>query len=876
MRISDAAAPVCRFLSLWRGTVVCTLLFCLVLFPGISVGGEEMKVPSAAAILHDLKCFRELGSVLYIAAHPDDENTELLTYLARGRCCRTGYLSLTRGDGGQNVLGSDLGARLGVARTQELLAARRMDGAQQFFTRAIDFGFSKSYKDTLNTWDKQEVLSDIVRVIRKFRPDVLITRFSLSPGGTHGQHTASAILALEAFKVAGDPKAFPEQGLAPWQPKRIFWNVSIFQRDKASGLNPMKIDISGKDPVSGEDFTDIASKSRAMHKTQGLGSFRVPGATGGARMESFQILDGEPASTDILEGIDTTWNRIPGAAVIGKEVGEVITQFKAGDPSASVPALLKLRKDLRQLNTNTPVLTEKQALLDRILKDCLGLQVETTVSQHEVVPGDSMKLRHAAITKSAFPIRWTAVRYPSLNKTENKAAELKLNEATYWDSIEALPKSTPLSQAWWLRCEGTEGMYRTDEPYMIGEPENPPDFPIENVFEVDGQSLVIPDEPIQITTDSAGKELHRHLDVIPPASLKFASSIALLRPGESRTIPLELVAARANTAGVAKLQVPPEWKVTPAEQSFHLSQVGQQLQLKFILIAPAPPAHKEKEHTRSHNVDTEAADASISASKNAPSGAGIATILACVEIHGSKYCSQKESLNYTHFPPQLLQFPATLKAVCVDLKTRGHVVGYLPGAGDNLQECLKEMGYSVQLLDDATLTAEKLKDLDAVVIGVRAFNVRENISKALPALFDYVHNGGIVIAQYNRPDSLKADKLAPYDMHISGDRVTDRKSTAFFLAPEHPVLNKPNKITSADFDGWVQERAIYCPNQWDEHFTPVVAFNDPGEAPCRGCLLAAPYGKGYYIYTGLVFFRELPAGVPGAYRLFANLLSLNK
>ena len=285
-----------------------------------------MKLDSPSAILHELESFRQMGSVLYIAAHPDDENTELLAYLARGRDYRTAYLSLTRGDGGQNVLGPEFGEKLGVARTQELLAARQIDGAQQFFSRAIDFGFSKSSSETLSIWNKQEVLSDIVRVIREFRPDVLITRFSPIPGGTHGHHTASATLAMEAFKLAGDPKAFPEQGLAPWQPKRIFWNVGRFQLDKVSGA-PLKIDAGGKDPVSGRGLHRHCSKSRSMHKTQGFDKFQFPGAHGGERLESFVLLDGAPADKDILEGVDTTWNRVAGGEEIGKAADELIAHF---------------------------------------------------------------------------------------------------------------------------------------------------------------------------------------------------------------------------------------------------------------------------------------------------------------------------------------------------------------------------------------------------------------------------------------------------------------------------------------------------------------------------------------------------------------------
>jgi LmbE family N-acetylglucosaminyl deacetylase len=801
---------------------------------------------SSQAILHDLQSFRQMGSVLYVAAHPDDENSELIGYLARGRDYRTAYLSLTRGDGGQNVLGPEFGEKLGVARTQELLAARRVDGARQYFSRAVDFGFSKDYRETLNIWDKQGVLSDMVRVIRTFRPDVLITRFSTTPGGTHGHHTASAILAVEAFKLAGDPSAFPDQlgELKAWQPTRILWNGSNFERNKAGGTNQISMNDGGKDPVTGEPFSDIAGRSRSMHKTQGFGAFRSRGESGGPRTERFQLLDGLPVTNDIMDGIDTTWNRVPGGAEIGKLADAVIAHFDLQNPSASVPALLELRGQLATVATGDSVVAEKRAQLDRILQACLGLAVETTISRAEVVPGEKMELRQSAVVRSSVPVRWVAVRYLAPKRDIKQGVDLRPNEARSWDSTQTLPVGAPLSQPYWLREEGTPGMFRVDDPSLIGRPENPPVFPIEQVFEVGGQTLVIPDEPVQITTNLANEKVRRHLDVIPPVSIHFISEIALLTPGTSRPVEVEITASRADATGTLQLEAPSDWKVSPAQQSFHLATVGERSRFAFTITAPPQ--------------------------------SGAAKIIASVEIDGARFHNQREEISYPHIPRQLLQPTASLKAISLDLAIRGQTVGYLPGAGDSVAENLRQMGYHVTMLDDKNLTPEKLRGLDAVVIGVRAFNVRTNLASQMPALFAYVENGGTVLAQYNRPDGLKTDKLAPYDLHLSGDRVTDETAAVTFLAPDNPVLNTPNKITEADFAGWVQERGIYFPNRWDDHFTTILACHDPGESPLKGSLLVAQYGKGYFVYTGLVFFRELPAGVPGAYRLFANLISLGK
>lgn len=810
-----------------------------------------MKSDSPQSILHQLESFRQMGSVLYIAAHPDDENTELLAYLARGRNYRTAYLSLTRGDGGQNVLSADLGAKLGVARTQELLAARQIDGAQQFFSRAKDYGFSKNYLETMDVWDKQEVLSDIVRVIRTFRPDVLITRFSPSPGGTHGHHTTSTVLAMEAFKLAGDAKAFPEQKLEPWQPKRILWNASIWQKDKVTDQPLYKIDATGNDRVSGESFHSIAGASRAMHKTQGFDTFKMPGGNGEKRLESFQLLDGVPIEKDIMDGVDTSWHRVAGGDAIEKAASDIIAKFDINDPSKSVEAVLELRKQLRKLTAKSEdvVLAEKSDLLDRILRSCLGLTVETTIANSELVPGEKMKMHIAASISSKLPnnlqVRWVDIRFPKLSGADStyKVNQI-LDQPRSVDTTRVLPANTPLTQPYWLTSDGTPGMFHVEDPSLIGTAENSPAFPVYETFEIADQTFVVHDEPLQVSADSLGNHIRRRLDVIPPVSLRFLSDVIVMTPGMTRSLEVEIRASRANSKGKLELEVPSDWKVEPTRHAFNLSAVGETAKFTFSVTAPTQTA--------------------------------AARITASAEIDGERYHNQRQEVSYAHLPRQLLQPPAVMSAVSFELATRGHTIGYLPGAGDTLVENLQQMGYAVKILDDANLSAKDLEGIDAVVLGVRAFNVRNNIAKAMPALFAYVENGGTVVVQYNRHDKLKVDKVAPYDLHISNDRVTDEKAPVTFLAPDNPILNTPNKITSADFDGWVQERGLYFPNQWDEHFTPILAFSDKGELPHAGALLSAQYGKGHYIYTGLGFFRQLPAGVPGAYRLFANMVSLGK
>jgi LmbE family N-acetylglucosaminyl deacetylase len=825
---------------------------------GSSDDGHAAEPPTGPAILQSLRSFATMGSVLYVAAHPDDENTQAITYLARGRGYRTAYLSLTRGDGGQNLLGPQLGEALGVARTQELLAARRLDGGRQYFTRAKDFGYSKNAQETLSVWDRQAILSDIVRVIREFRPDVIITRFSPEPAPTHGHHTASAVLAVEAFRLAGDPAAFPEQlrELRPWQARRIVHNVGL----GAAAANPgagmavagspanvpdgpgvVKVEVGGRDPASGESFASIAARSRGMHKTQGFGIGSSP-LNEGSRIESFVLLAGDATTNDLLDGVDTTWNRVPGGAEIARSIDEEIARFNTQDAAARVPALLAIRRRLAALPAD-PIVSDKREEFDRIIQACLGLEVDTVVDRAEVVPGETLKLRHTAVVRSRIPVRWTAVRYPSAHRAINKAVELRPNQPVVREASQALPASTPLSQPYWLRTEGTAGMFDVDDSSLIGRAENPPTFPLEYVFDVAGETLVVADEP-RPAADPVKPALRRRLEVIAPVSLRFIAGVRLFAPGAARPVMVELTAARARAVGTVQLDAPAGWTVTPASQPFRFAAPGEPARFTFTVTAPARLA-------------------------TVPLGAS-------VEINGRRFNQQRIEVRYDHLPLQLLQPPARARAVSLELATRGHHIGYLPGAGDDVAGALEQMGYEVTSLTGADLTPEKLRGLDTVVVGIRAFNVRKDLAERLPALFAYVEAGGTVVAQYNTLDGLREDWLAPFRLRLSRDRVTDEHAPVTILAPEHPVLTTPNRITAADFEGWVQERGLYFPDQWDDRFTAILAAGDAGEAPLKGGLLAARHGKGYFVYTSLAWFRQLPEAVPGAYRLFANLVSLGK
>jgi LmbE family N-acetylglucosaminyl deacetylase len=777
-----------------------------------------------------------------VAAHPDDENRALLAFLSKSRDFRTGYLSINRGDGGQNEIGPEFDAKLGVIRTQELLAGRRIDGARQFFTRAIDFGYSKSMVETLSIWDHQAVLGDVVRVIRTFRPDVIVSRFApVAQPGNHGHHNASAYLAVEAFKLAGDPKAYPEQiaeGLAPWQPTRIVQD----------GGNGITISISGgnTDPVTGETVQAIATRTSAQHKTQGIGGFggRGGGAGGGNFNAGFTLLDGAPG-TGLMDGIDLTWGRFHhGGQIYGSFADDVIAQFNPQDPAAIVPALLKLKSGLTNVWGDPLLIDEKRQLLDHILQACLGLTVQTVAPAVEIVPGEQLKFHSLAVISSEVPVKLMEVRVPELG-VKKFGVDLKVGEAVSGDMAFPIPKTTPLSQPYWLREESTAGMFRVAETKLIGQPENPPPFMAEYVFEVGGQTLVIPNEPLAL--EAAGKPMRR-LAVISPVSLKFGSGVALFKPAAGKTVEVEITAARVGVSGTLHIESPADWKISPASQSFKIAKAGDKMKLEFNVTAPAQAA------------------------------AG--SFLAVAEIGGQKFSNGRLEIRYDHIPVQLLQSAARLKVVAFDFAIRGKSVGYLPGAGDDTAEDLAQLGYAVTTLTGADLTPEKLRGLDAVVIGVRAFNERTDFAANFPALLAWVEQGGTVIAQYNRPNGLRTQQLGPYPLSIQGQapplRVTDENAPVTFLLPDHPALNVPNKITAADFAGWVQERGAYFASQWDDRYAAPLAMSDPGETQPNSSLLIAKHGNGYYVYTSLAFFRQLPAGVPGAYRLFANLISLGK
>ena len=800
---------------------------------------------NAGAIQLALEKLDVLGRVLYIAAHPDDENTNLMALWANGSLYDAAYLSITRGDGGQNLIGPELRERLGVIRTEELLAARRIDHGNQFFSRAIDFGFSKTAEETMRIWDHDKILSDVVWVVRKFRPDVMVTRFSPEDQLTHGHHTASANLAVEAFSAAGDPNRFPEQlaFVKPWQPTRLVWNTSpFFFSNRNLPFDPTGLTVleaGGYNPLLGKAYTEIAAASLSMHKSQGVGS----PPRRGARKEYFKLLEGQPMRTALFEGIDTTWSRVSNSGSVANEIRQIISEFHPADPAASVPALLKLRQAINGIKDDSWV-PEKKAELDKIIAACLGLHVEASTTNETVTPGQTVTIKLEAINRSNIPVTLQETRCSLTGDSMEIDAALPPNELITKDLSCKIPENTPYSQPYWLRQPGTLGTFAVDDQQLIGLPENPPDLPVEVVLQIDGQKIRYTLEGKYRTVDPVAGELRQPLVIAPPVFAKIGDGVLVFPTDQPKPVSVHVTAATGPVKGELKLAGPEGWEVNPESVPIDLKGANAETAATFTV---KPPNHNSEGMLR-----------------------------AIVSIGGRDYSFERVRISYPHIGVQTLMPPAEVKLVRADIRKKGDRIGYIPGAGDDVPESLQQIGYSVKVLSEGDITAENLAQFSAVVLGIRAYNTHDRIANWLPELFAYVKAGGVVIVQYNTLAELKSEQFGPYPLEISRDRVTDEHAEVRILAPNHPLMNIPNKITPKDFEGWVQERGLYFPKNWDPAWIPILSSNDPKEKPLDGGLLVANFGKGYFIYTSYSWFRQLPAGVPGAYRLFANMLSLGK
>ncbi|CAH8283352.1 GlcNAc-PI de-N-acetylase [Mariniflexile fucanivorans] len=804
---------------------------------------------SSSSIFESIQKLNFLGSVLYIAAHPDDENTRLISYLSNQVKAKTTYLSLTRGDGGQNLIGPEIRELLGVIRTQELLAARGVDGGDQLFTRANDFGFSKDPDETLAIWNKEAVLSDVVLAIRKLKPDIIINRFDhRTPGTTHGHHTASALLSYEAFDLANNASAFPElqKQASPWQPKRLFFNTnSWFYRsqkefDEANKDNRLSFDIGIFYPLKGQSNNEMASIASSQHLSQGFG--RV--SQRGTQNEYLEFLKGD-ALTDnqnLFEGIDTSWNRIKGGKAIGNILNSIEANFNFKNPSEHLSQLVEAYKLLQNIE-DTHWKTQKTNELKSIIEMCTGLFLEASAETPSSTLNQTIKINIEALNRSNQNIVLESVTQGD-GKTISKNIALKNNDSEKFDTDYYISTEEKNTSPYWLNTKGTLGMYTVENKLFIGLPETPRSIIVNFNLKINNTKITFSKPVVYRYAKPDKGELYRPFEIIPEASAKISEKVIIFENDKQRDINIIVKAGRDNLEGYVEVCHPKDWNVFPEKQKVNIVHKGEEQILTFTIVPP----------------------------KNQSEG----YVSPVVHINDADYNKELIEINYEHIPFQTVLLPSESKIVRLNIKKKGENIAYIAGAGDVVPESLQQIGYNVLTIEPEAINAETLSKFDAVVIGIRAYNTVENLKFKQQLLFDFVANGGNMIVQYNTSRGLITDNFSPYMLKLSNDRVTDENAEVRFLTPNHPILNYPNKITQKDFEGWTQERGLYFPNSWAADFTPILSMSDKNESPKEGSLLVAKYGKGYYIYTGLSFFREFPEGVSGAYRLFANMLSIGK
>lgn len=792
-----------------------------------------------------------MGTALYVAAHPDDENTRLIAYLSNHVKARTAYLSLTRGDGGQNLIGPEIRELLGVIRTQELLAARGVDGGEQRFSRANDFGYSKHPKETFAIWDRDKVLADVVWAIRTFKPDVIINRFNhRTPGTTHGHHTASAMLSVEAFDLAGDQSKYSDQleYTETWQPKRLFFNTSWwfygsqerFEKETKGNPKFMSMDVGVYYPMKGLSNNEIASIASSQHLCQGFGRLTVRGS----QPEYVEFLKGEEPKdkTDLFAGINTTWNRVQGGGEIGDILYEIEKNFDFVNPSKHLPALMQAYKRI-QLLRDAHWRDIKLKQITEVIQACAGLYLEASASGSTAVPNSEIELNIEALSRNSDVAIYleslsfqtdkmlTVAKEVTLedNKRQRFKQKLQLNDMDFTDP-------------YWLKKDWSLGMYKVNDLGLIGKPETPRSVKVFFNLNIDEQNISIERDVIYRYSKRDKGELYEPFEILPRVTTKLKEKVMLFSDNKSKKVAVAVRSGANNVKGSLSLEVPAGWSVSPAFKEISIQQKGDEQWHEFLVT----PSENESE----------------------------GKLKATVTINGKKYNRELVEINYGHIPKQSVLLNSEAKVVRLNIQKAGNFIGYIKGAGDAVPESLEQIGYKVKMIDPNEINAESLQQFDAVVVGIRAYNTVSELKYKQKFLLDYVKNGGNMVVQYNT--SRRVDVAAPFSLQLSRDRVTDENAKVTVLAKDHSVMNFPNKISEKDFDGWVQERGLYFPSSWSSEYTPILSMSDSGESAKKGSLLVAKYGKGNYIYTGLSFFRELPAGVPGAYKLFSNILSIGK
>ncbi len=815
------------------------LILITTFFMATQTPAQQVRPATSAEIYHEIAQLKNLTNVLYLAAHPDDENTRLLAWLVNDRHIRTAYLSLTRGDGGQNILGSEQGPGLGLIRTHELLEARKIDGAEQFFTRAVDFGFSKNAEETFKHWNKYLLTNDVVRIMRMYRPDVVICRFPPDSRAGHGQHAASALIAANAFQLSGNKLQYTEHfsSFPAWQPKRLVWNTYKFGSANTTADDQYKIKVGNYSPNIGMGYGELAGISRSVHKSQGAGTPSVPGV----QTEYFTLVDGDSLNQSLFDGIDITWNRV-NRPEIGEQIDEILREYNFNKPAASLPALLQLRKTLRTVKNNY---WRKQKLreLDAAILDAAGFMAEATTTLPQTTAGKTVNYTLRLIARSGLPVSVQGGKDNMMVTVE----KMKRDSLYSFDALYEISATQPITQPYWLINNYNEPQYSIPDDSLVGLPETPNTLTVPLQLTLGGETFSVSVPLSYKKLDPLKGDVVEQLRIVPAATIEPFASLLLTAPDGSLHSSVRVHAfdrlnnATLNFFGNNKLL----YKIS----SLNLN-ANSDTTLSFTLSAGQLGM----------------------TSKNEPYYLSFE-----LEANNKTFDKSQHLIQYSHIPTLQYFTPAASKVVRNDWKVTAKKIGFIEGAGDYTVTLLRLAGLNVEILKDAELSdAAKLKSYDAIVTGVRAVNTEKRMTYWMPVLLQYVKNGGTLLMQYNTLQDMATNNIGPYPFRLTGKRVTEEDAEVNFLLPQHRLLNYPNKISDADFKGWVQERGLYFAEQWDDHYQALFSMHDEGEEPLKGCTLYTHYGKGNFVYTTLSFFRQLPAGNKGAIRLFMNMISVGK
>jgi len=819
-----------------------SLLIILFYFISNQILSQSNNFYSASNISSMLEKLDVFGKVLYIAAHPDDENTRLIAYLANEKKYETAYLSATRGGGGQNFLGTHLKDNLGLIRTQELLEARKIDGGQQFFTSAIDFGYSKEPIETLNFWNEEKILSDFVWIIRKFRPDIIITRFNQTPYITHGHHTASTMLADKAFNLAGDPSAFPEQlkHVKIWKPKRLMWNTSrrFFNLDDYDIDKMIKIDVGVYNNKIGKSYNEIASESRSMHKSQAFGSLRRRGS----EVELIVHTQGVKAENDIMDGVDTSWDRIKPNDALKSYLRQAKDSFNIDKPYQIIDYLSLAYRELNRV-FDRDWRSIKKNEIKNLIKASSGLFFEALSNVELASYGEEVKIKFDVINRSPYPIKLDKIQ---LNEKEFIIDDsLKNNKLFSVEKSFQLPLEHEVSEKYWLKNPSEFGSYNIDDQKLITEPDNKPVLEAKFIFKVNGQQIsYISPVTYKLNSPINGDE-YRPFNIGNPIYLNPKNDLEYLVNTNKKNLEVEVISGANNISARIYLDAPEGTKVDPEFYDINFKNNNEKKLLNF--------------------------NVSLSDNKNS-----INKVSYKAKIDDKIFSRGINKIIYSHISHQT-RFPKSeVSLIKFDLNVKAKNVAYIMGSGDKIPESLSLVGYKVDLFEKNDINIDNLKDYDALIVGVRAFNSDKSLLDIKPQLMNFMESGGNVIIQYNTSRNLDVNKFSPYPFTLSRNRVSQENAPVRIINSKHPALNYPNKISLKDFNGWVQERGLYFPNSWSNDFETIISSNDKGESPNNGGILISKVGEGYFVYTSYSWFRQLPAGVSGAYKIFTNLISLGK